>query len=143
MIMPGEFAARKVKKNRKKNRWKEVKYRTRMLRLKEKKDPLGGAPQARGIVLEKKAIEQKQPHSGLIKCVRVRLLKNGKEVTAFVPRDGAIKHISEHDEVLIEGIGGSQGGAVGSMWGVKYRVVKVNGVPLELIRTGKKQKPMK
>lgn len=143
MFMPGEFAARKLKKNRKKFRWKEVKYRTRMLMLKEKKDPLGGAPQARGIVIEKKAIEQKQPHSGLIKCVRVRLIKNGKEVTAFVPRDGAIKHINEHDEVLIEGIGGSQGGAVGSMWGVKYRVVKVNGVPLELIRTGKKQKPMK
>ena len=143
MLMPGEFAARKLKKNRKKFRWKEVKYRARMLMLKEKKDPLGGAPQARGIVIEKKAIEQKQPHSGLIKCVRVRLIKNGKEVTAFVPRDGAIKHINEHDEVVIEGMGGSQGGAVGSMWGVKYRVVKVNGVPLEFIRTGKKQKPMK
>ena len=143
MIMPGEFAARKLKKDRKKFRWKEVKYRSRMLMLKEKKDPLGGSPQARGIVIEKKAIEQKQPHSGLIKCVRVRLIKNGKEVTAFVPRDGAIKHINEHDEVVIEGVGGSQGGAVGSMWGVKYRVVKVNGVPLELIRTGKKQKPMK
>ncbi|MCD6381934.1 MAG: 30S ribosomal protein S12 [Candidatus Aenigmarchaeota archaeon] len=141
--MPGEFAARKLKKNRKKNRWREVKYRSRVLRLKEKKDPLGGAPQGRGIVIEKKAIEQKQPHSGLIKCVRVRLIKNSKEVTAFVPRDGAIKHINEHDEVVIEGIGGSQGGAVGSMWGVKYRVVKVNGVPLELIRTGKKQKSMK
>lgn len=141
--MAGEFAARKLKNDRKKARWKEVKYRTRVLKIREKKDPLEGAPMAKGIVLEKRIVEQKQPHSGLIKCVRVRLVKNGKQVTAHVPLTGAINHISEHDEVVVAGIGGSQGGSVGSMAGVKYKVIKVNNIDLEMIRTGRKQKAMK
>ncbi len=139
--MAGEFAARKLIKDRKHARWRKEAYRNRMLQLRKKKDPLEGAPQAKGIVLEKRLVEQKQPHSGLIKCVRIRLLKNGKQITAFVPRTGAINHISEHDQVVVEGMGGSQGGAVGSMPGVKWRVVKVNNVSLEMIRTGRKQKP--
>ena len=91
--MAGEFGARKLKRDRKHFRWKKVNYRTRVLKLKEKQDPLEGAPQAKGIVLEKRVVEQKQPHSGLIKCVRVRLMKNGKQITAFVPKTGAIQHI--------------------------------------------------
>ncbi len=141
--MGGEFGARKLKKDRKKARWKKVNYRARVLRLREKKNPLGKAPQAKGIVLEKRVVEQKQPHSGLIKCVRIRLIKNGKQITAFVPKTGAIDHITEHDQVLVEGVGGSQGGAVGSMSGVKWQVVKVNDIALEQIRTGKKQKPVR
>lgn len=141
--MAGAFGARKLKADRKKYKWRKPNYRARVLQLKKRKDPLGGAPQARGLVLEKRQIEQKQPHSGLIKAVRVKLIKNGKEITAFVPKTGAIQHINEHDQVLLEGINGSQGGAVGSMWGVKWKVVAVNNVPLELIRTGKKQKPAK
>src|SRR3990167_10092397 len=135
--MAGEFAARKLKKDRKRYKWKQIKYRNRVLQIKKKKDPMEGAPQAKGIVLEKRIVEQKQPHSGLIKCVRVRLIKNGKQITAHVPRTGAINHISEHDEVIIEGLGGSQGGTYGSMSGVKFRVIKVNGLSLEMIRRGK------
>jgi small subunit ribosomal protein S12 len=141
--MSGEFAARKLKKDRKKNRWKKAKYRARMLDTRKKTDPLEGAPQAKGIVLEKRVIEQKQPHSGLLKSVRVRLIKNGKQITAFVPKTGAINHITEHDQVVVAGMGGSQGGAVGSMWGVKWLVTKVNDVSLEMVRRGKKQKPVK
>lgn len=139
--MAGRFGARKLKKDRQRFRWKRADYKTRILGLKEKKDPLGGSPQAKGIVLEKRVVEQKQPHSGLIKCVRIRLIKNGKQITAFVPRTGAIDNVSEHDQVVVEGVGGSQGGAVGSMAGVKWRVVKVNDIALEQIRIGKKQKP--
>ncbi|MFH0837108.1 MAG: 30S ribosomal protein S12 [Candidatus Aenigmatarchaeota archaeon] len=141
--MPGEFAARKLQKKRKHAKWKKAAYKYRMLGWKKKKDPLKGAPMGRGIVLEKRVVEQKQPHSGLIKCVRVRLSKTGTEVTAFVPRTGAINCISEHDQVIVEGLGGSQGGAVGSMHGVKWRVLKVNDVSLEEIRSGRKQKPLK
>ena len=54
---------------------------------------------ARGIVLEKVGIEAKQPNSAVRKCVRVQLIKNGKSVTAFLPRDGAMNFIDEHDEV--------------------------------------------
>jgi len=137
----GLFNARTLRKKRKKFRWKDIHYKRRMLQLDKKHDPFEGAPQARGIVLEKRTIEQKQPHSGLIKCVRVQLIKNGKLVTAHVPGDKAINFIDEHDEVMLEGVGGSQGGAVGSMWGVKYRVFKVNGVSLSELLKGKKKKP--
>jgi small subunit ribosomal protein S12 len=141
--MAGEFAARKLKKDRKHFRWKKEKFVVRMLDLKRKKDPLEGCPQATGIVLEKRVVEQKQPHSGLIKCVRVRLIKNGKQITAFAPKTGAINHISEHDQVVVAGMGGSQGGSVGSMSGLKFKVIKVNDVSLEMIRQGKKQKSVK
>ena len=112
-----------------------------MLGWAKKKSPVEGGPQARGLVLAKRVVEQKQPSSGLIKAVRVKLLKNGKEVTAFVPRTGSINHIAEHDHVTLEGLGGSQKGSVGSMWGVKWKVVKVNDISLEEIRKGRKQKP--
>lgn len=129
-----------MKKQRKKYKWHKTKYVVRMLNLKKKKDPLEGAPQARGIVLEKRGIEQKQPHSGIIKAVRVRLIKNGKEVTAFLPGTGATDKVNEHDEVLIEGLGGSQGGPIGSMWGVRWKVIKVNNKPLSELLKGKEKK---
>lgn len=138
--MTGEFAGRGLKKQRKKFKWKDIHYKRKQLQL-WRKDPLEGSPQGRGIVIDKRNIEQKQPSSGLIKCVRVQLLKNNIQVTAHVPGDGAIDHINEHDEVIIESIGGSQHGPKGSMWGVKFRVVAVNGVALSEILSGKKQKP--
>jgi len=136
----GQFNARQLKKKRKKDRWSSRSRKRQILNL-WKKDPLGGAPLGKGLVLKKKGVEQKQPHSGIIKCVRVQLSKNNIQVTAFVPRDGAIKHVDEHDEVIIEGLGGSQGGAIGSMHGIKYRVIAVNGVSLKELREGKKEKP--
>ena len=138
--MPGMFAARRLKNKRKEMRWKQLKFRNRILGLSAKVDPLEGAAQARGIVLEKRTIEQKQPSSGLAKAVRLQLIKNGKQITAFVPRDGAIKHVDEHDTVHIQGLHGSQGGAKGSLWGVKWAVFKVNDISLEELRKGRKQK---
>ncbi|MEM2192453.1 MAG: 30S ribosomal protein S12 [Candidatus Hadarchaeales archaeon] len=137
----GEFAARKLAMSRRRFRWKNPWYKRRVLRLKEKADPLEGAPQARGIVLEKVGIEAKQPNSAIRKCVRVQLIKNGRQVTAFAPWDGAIGFIDEHDEVVIEGIGGAKGRAYGDLPGVRYRVVSVNGVSLRELVTGRKEKP--
>jgi small subunit ribosomal protein S12 len=136
----GEFSARRMKKSRKKLRWQSIRYKRRQLQL-WKKDPLVGAPMGKGIVLDKRNVEQRKPCSGLIKCVRVQLLKNNIQVTAHVPGDGAIDYINEHDEVGIQSIGGAQGGPKGSMWGVKYKVIAVNGVALSQILSGKKQKP--
>lgn len=138
--MPGIFAGRKLHKTRKKFRWKNINYTRKVLKL-WKDEPLGGAPQARGLVISKRTVEQKQPSSGLVKAVRVQLIKNNIQVTAFVPGNKAIDQINEHDEVTIAGVGGSQGGSVGSMWGLKYKVVAVNGVDLEEILAGRKQKP--
>ena len=136
----GLFAARKLRRKRLKFRWSQREFRIKMLGLK-KYDPLEGAPMARGIVLEKVGVEARQPNSALRKCVRVQLVKNKKIVTAFVPRDGGILYIDEHDEVIIEGIGGPRGRSMGDIPGVRYKVVMVNGVSLKAIWEGRKQKP--
>ncbi|HDM24091.1 30S ribosomal protein S12 [archaeon] len=137
----GLYAARKLKRKRQKFRWSQWRYKVKMLRIKEKYDPLEGAPQARGIVLQKVGIEARQPNSAIRKCVRVQLVKNGKVVTAFLPGDGALNYVDEHDEVIIEGIGGRKGRSFGDLPGVRYKVIKVNGVSLEAILMGKKEKP--
>ncbi|MDX1611759.1 MAG: 30S ribosomal protein S12, partial [Candidatus Thermoplasmatota archaeon] len=79
----GLHAGRKQKSDRKKFRWKDRYYKRRAKKLKQKSDPLEGAPQARGIVIEKVGIEAKQPNSAIRKCVKVQLIKNGRQVTAF------------------------------------------------------------
>jgi len=139
----GLYAARKLALKRLKFRWSQREFRVRMMRIKEKYDPLEGAPMARGIVLEKVGVESRQPNSALRKCVRVQLVKNGKVVTAFVPYDGGITFIDEHDEVLIVGIGGTRGKSMGDLPGVRYKVVAVNGVALTELLKGKKQKPVR
>jgi small subunit ribosomal protein S12 len=139
----GEFAARPLLRKRKKFRWKKASYKSKVLKLKRKTDPLEGAPQARGIVLEKVGIESKQPNSAIRKAVRIQLSRNGKQVTAFIPGDGGLKYIDEHDSVVVEGIGGAMGGAKGDLPGVRWRVTQVNGVSLESLIYGKKEKPIR
>jgi len=139
----GEFAARKLNKRRKKFRWSNIYYKRRMEKLDIKSDPLQGAPMARGIVLEKVGVESKQPNSAIRKCVRTQLIKNGRTLTAFLPGDGALNVIDEHDEVIVEGIGGSRGGSMGDIPGVRWKVVTINGVSLKELVLGKKEKPLR
>ncbi len=108
--------------------------------LKKKVDPLEGSSQAKAIVLEKVQIEAKQPNSAMRKCARVQLVKNGKQVTAFMPGDGAMKQINEHDEVIIECIGGKMGRAKGDIPGVRWQVLKVNDQSLQALLGGKLEK---
>lgn len=136
----GLFAGRVLKSKRKQQRWAISTYKRRELGIDKKADPLGGAPQARGIVLEKVGIAAKQPNSAVRKCVRVQLIKNGKSITAFLPRDGAMNFIDEHDEVHVEGMGATQGGAMGDLPGVRFKVFKVNGTSLHELVVGKKEK---
>lgn len=140
--MPGLFAAKKLKDNRQNFRWKDTQYKRKTLGLDIKADPLEGSPQARGIVIEKVGIEAKQPNSAIRKCVRVQLIKNGKQITAFAP-DGAIGFIDEHDEVMIEGIGGPSGRSMGDIPGVRWKVTKVNNVALSEMVSGKIEKPVR
>ena len=93
-----------------------------------------------GIVVEKIGIEAKQPNSAIRKCVRAQLIKNGKKIAAFVPRDGCLNFIDENDEVLIAGFG-RRGHAVGDIPGVRFKVVKVSGVSLIALFREKKEKP--
>jgi small subunit ribosomal protein S12 len=137
----GEFAALKLVKKRKRERLLKKWWKRKYFKLKQKYDPVGTVPMARAIVLQKFVLQQKQPHSGLIKCVRVQLVRNSKVVGAYVPYDGAINFIEEHDEVMIQGMGGSQRGQMGSIAGLKYRVIGLNGADLYQIVKGKMEKP--
>ena len=137
----GLYTASKQRSNRQKHRWNDRYYRKRAMKLKEKADPLQGAPQAKGIVVEKVGVEAKQPNSAVRKCVRVQLIKNGKSITAFLPRDGAMNFVDEHDEVHVEGMGATQGGAMGDIPGVRFKIFKVNNTSLRELVLGKKEKP--
>jgi len=139
----GLFAGKKLKARRNFGRWHYRTYIQRTLRLKQRSDPLEGASQAKGIVLEKVQLEAKQPNSGMRKCVRVQLIKNGRQVTAFMPRDGAQKMIDEHDEVIIECIGGAMGGSKGDIPGVRWQVIKVNDQSLDALLKGRIEKARK
>ena len=139
----GINSATKLQKRRHTQRWKDKWFVKRVKKLKEKSDPLQGASQAKGIVLEKVQLEAKQPNSAMRKCVRVQLIKNARQITAFLPGDGATKLVDEHDEVMIECIGGNMGRAKGDIPGVRWQVVKVNDQSLGALIKGKLEKARK
>ena len=139
----GLRAIKKLKARRKKSRWQSSDYKKRVLRLKRKADPLKGSSQAKAIVLEKTQREAKQPNSAMRKCVVVQLVKNGKKIVAFVPGYNAIKQLNEHDEVIIECIGGKQGRAKGDIPGIRWQVIKVNDQGLNALLRGKIEKGRK
>lgn len=132
--------AKKFIKNRKKNRMNDKVYRKKKLGITLKFNPLKRSSQAKGIVLSKIQKEAKQPNSAMRKCCRVQLTRNGKEVTAFIPGNLAQKFVDEHDEVIIERIGGKQGKTKGDLSGVRYQVIKVNDQSLARLWRGKIEK---
>ena len=132
----GLNTAKSLKKRRNVGRWHDKWFVKRVLYLKKKADPLEGASQAKGIVLEKVQLEAKQPNSAMRKCARIQLLKNGRQITAFLPGDGATKLVDEHDEVLVECIGGKMGKAKGDIGGVRWQVIKVNDQSLDALLKG-------
>ena len=132
--------ARKMMKKQRKFKWSQRAYKTRMLGLREKADPLEGASQARGIVISKFQKEARQPNSAMRKCCKVQLIKNGIQVGAFMPRNQAQKFVDEHDEVIIERIGGRMGRSKGDIPGIRFQVIKVNEQPLHLLVKGKIEK---
>ena len=136
----GLYNSKKLMKVKKKFRWRDYKYKVTTLGLYAKSDPLEGKSQAKGIVLQKVQKEAKQPNSAMRKCCKVQLIKNGKSVTAFIPGNLAQKFVDEHDEVLIERIGGKQGRTKGDIPGVRYQVTKVNDQPLHRLVKGKIEK---
>ncbi|MBU0758586.1 MAG: 30S ribosomal protein S12 [Nanoarchaeota archaeon] len=139
----GINAGKRLVSRRKKFKWKDIVYKRKTLNLKKKSDPLEGSSQASGIVLEKTQVEAKQPHSGLRKCCKVQLIKNGKQVSAYLPGDGASKFVDEHDEVVIECIGGSKGRAKGDLPGIRWQVIKVNDQSLMALLAGRLEKARK
>ena len=135
----GHQAARKLRLAHKNNLWAAQKYR-KAHNTSVYKTPFEGCAMASGIVTQKVAVEAKQPNSAIRKAVRVQLKKNSKVVTAFVPRDGALRLIDENDRCLIAGMGRSNR-SVGDLPGVRFKVIKVAGFSLKALWLGKKEKP--
>ena len=132
----GLGSGKKLRKRREKHKWSSKKYKRRTLGLRIKSDPLKGSSQAKAIVLEKTQREAKQPNSAMRKCVTVQLVKNGKKIGAFVPGNLASRFINEHDEVIIECIGGKMGRAKGDIPGIRWKVTKVNDQSLNALVRG-------
>ena len=132
----GINAAKKLRSRRARGMRQYKWYAKKYLKTKEKFDPLEGVSQAKGIILEKVQREAKQPNSAMRKCVRVQLVKNGKQITAFLPGDGAQKLVDEHDEVIVECIGGKMGRSKGDIPGVRWQVIKVNDQSLRALQKG-------
>merc|ERR1711977_355186 len=136
----GIRAGRKLHTLHRENLWAKKAYKKKKLGTVWKSNPFAGASHAKGIVVEKLGIEAKQSNSAIRKCVRVQLIKNGKKITAFVPRDGCLNFVDENDEVLISGFG-RKGHAVGDIPGVRFKVAKVANVSLLALYKEKKDKP--
>ena len=136
----GLMSARKLLKKSRKFKWRQKAYKKRTLGLREKADPLEGSSQAKGIVISKFQKEARQPNSAMRKCCKVQLIKNSIQVGAFIPGNLAQKFIDEHDEVLIERIGGRMNRSKGDIPGIRFKVIKVNDQPLHLLWKGKIEK---
>ncbi|XP_032744330.1 40S ribosomal protein S23-like [Rattus rattus] len=136
----GLRTAPKLCSHRQDQKWHDKQYKKVHLGTALKANPFGGASHAEGIVLGKVGVEAKQPNSAIRKCVRVQLIKNGKKITACVPRDGCLNFTEENDEVLVAGFG-RKGHAVGDIPGVHFKVVKVASVSLLALYKGKKERP--
>merc|ERR1712216_927103 len=93
-VKRGLGAGRKLKTHRREQRWADKDFNKANLGSEWKK-PFAGCSHSKGIVLEKIGIEAKQPNSAIRKCVRVQLIKNGKKVACFVPRDGCLNFVTK------------------------------------------------
>lgn len=136
----GLNAGKKLKEKRKLFRWNDKNYKVGVLNLKAKSDPLEGSTQAKAIVLEKVQREAKQPNSAMRKCARCQLIKNGRQIIVFIPGYNAQKFINEHDEVIVECIGGRMGRSKGDIPCIRWQVIKVNDQSLNALVKGKIEK---
>jgi small subunit ribosomal protein S12 len=83
--------------------------------LKQRQEPIPGAPQKRGVCLQVRTMTPKKPNSALRKIARVRLT-NQMEVTAYIPGIG--HNLQEHSAVLV------RGGRVKDLPSVKYHIIR-------------------
>jgi small subunit ribosomal protein S12 len=83
--------------------------------LRQRQEPIPGAPQKRGVCLQVRTMTPKKPNSALRKIARVRLT-NQMEVTAYIPGIG--HNLQEHSVVLV------RGGKVKDLPSVKYHIIR-------------------
>ena len=82
---------------------------------KTKAPALTSCPQRKGICTRVYTSTPKKPNSALRKVARVRL-RNGFEVTAYIPGEG--HNLNEHSVVLV------RGGRVKDLPGVRYHIIR-------------------
>lgn len=82
---------------------------------KTKAPALKNCPQKKGICTRVYTSTPKKPNSALRKVARVRL-RNGFEVTAYIPGEG--HNLNEHSVVLV------RGGRVKDLPGVRYHIIR-------------------
>ena len=82
---------------------------------KTKAPALKSCPQKKGICTRVYTSTPKKPNSALRKVARVRL-RNGFEVTAYIPGEG--HNLNEHSVVLV------RGGRVKDLPGVRYHIIR-------------------
>jgi len=89
---------------------------SRKSKLEKTKSPaLKECPQASGTCTRVFTMTPKKPNSALRKVARIRL-KNGMEVTAYIP--GVGHNLQEHSQVMI------RGGRVKDLPGVRYHLIR-------------------
>lgn len=69
------------------------------IKVRKSKNPLGGKPVMKGVVLRTLTVSPRKPNSANRKCVEV-LLSNRETKVAFVPGEG--HNLQEHNTVLVQ-----------------------------------------
>jgi small subunit ribosomal protein S12 len=85
------------------------------LKQKSKSPALENSPFRRGVCIQVMTRTPKKPNSAMRKVARVKL-RNGTEVTAYIPGEG--HNLQEHSLVLV------RGGRVKDLPGVRYKIVR-------------------
>ena len=137
----GEFAAKELIKKRKRIRMLKNRWKRKYFHLKAKYDPVGTVPMAKALVLQKFVLRPTTPLRAHKVCASParQERKDRRGVRSIRRHDKLDKE--EHDEVTIQGMGGSQRRQMGSIPGLKYRVIAVNRTDIYQIVKGKKEKP--
>ena len=85
------------------------------IKYKSKSPALENSPFRRGVCIQVMTRTPKKPNSAMRKVARVKL-RNGTEVTAYIPGEG--HNLQEHSLVLV------RGGRVKDLPGVRYKIVR-------------------
>jgi small subunit ribosomal protein S12 len=86
-----------------------------IIKVRPPRQPLGGKPMAKGIVLKVLIKKPKKPNSANRKCVLLRL-STGREMVAYIPGEG--HNLQEHNVVL------ARCGRTNDLPGVKIKCVR-------------------
>ena len=137
----GIWAARNLLKRHTKKYRSMKRFRQRQRNMyKDTSIHMSKAAHAKGIVLQRAGYFASIPNHGTHKCAVVQLARSGKKVVAYCPGDGALNYVEENDRVLISY--NRKKRTKCCVFSIRFKIIKVNGVCLQSILLGKRDKPM-